>query len=194
MNDREILRKQVLDKRRQLTVQEQQQAAKQIIRRIVTLPLFLKAGKIAFYVPVRGELNLLPLLKIAAQRGKKCYLPALHCLFEKRLHFRRYRAGDRLIPNRYAILEPVPHHPEISLWALQIIFMPLVAFDLQGNRLGMGKGYYDRTFEQLKNIPGKRPYLIGLAYDCQKVSQISAQPWDVALDSVITESNFYCFT
>jgi 5-formyltetrahydrofolate cyclo-ligase len=191
MDDRHSLRQAILAKRRQFTFQQRKQAARQIARQFVNHSLFLKAQHLAFYLPVGGEVNLLPLLAIALRRGKNCYLPALHCLVEGRLHFRRYQAGDNLVANRYGILEPAAHASEIPPWALNVILMPLVAFDWQGNRLGMGKGYYDRTLAQLKNIPGKRPSLIGLAYEWQKVPQLDARAWDVPLDTVITEANNY---
>ena len=77
---------------------------------------------------------------------------------------------------------------------LDMIFVPLVAFDLNGFRIGMGSGYYDRTFEKKLEIKDmKSPVLIGLAYEFQKQECLNHQPWDVPLDMVVTELKIYKF-
>ena len=74
---------------------------------------------------------------------------------------------------------------------IDIILMPLVAFDTNGNRIGSGAGYYDRTFSFLRDKNRASPYLIGLAFELQKISQIVADPWDVPLNLIVTEKKVY---
>jgi 5-formyltetrahydrofolate cyclo-ligase len=75
---------------------------------------------------------------------------------------------------------------------LDVILMPLVAFDGQGNRLGMGAGYYDRTLAFLRHRRHwRKPRIIGLAYEFQRMPALPAEPWDVPLDGIITEAGFY---
>ncbi|BBN82699.1 hypothetical protein PA25_26840 [Pseudoalteromonas sp. A25] len=77
------------------------------------------------------------------------------------------------------------------LYELDYLLMPLVAFDHLGNRLGMGGGYYDKTLARYYKEHMKKPELIGLAHDCQKVEQLPTEAWDVPLQQIITPSKFY---
>jgi 5-formyltetrahydrofolate cyclo-ligase len=106
------------------------------------------------------------------------------------LHFVEYLADDKLIPNRFGILEPkLQQEKLISARNLDLVIMPLIAFDLQGNRIGTGGGYYDRTFAFLNDEPDLiKPVLIGVAYACQQLSQINSQPWDVKMQKVVTDT------
>ena len=79
-------------------------------------------------------------------------------------------------------------------WGLDLILLPLVGFDLKGNRLGMGGGYYDRTLSYLRHRRfWIKPRLVGVAHECQKVDSLIARPWDIPLDAVVTETAFYRF-
>ena len=105
------------------------------------------------------------------------------------MRFRELNADSKLSPNQFGLLEPQegefvdPHH-------LDIVITPLVAFDSTGNRIGMGSGYFDRTFSFLK---GRKiwlhPKLIGIAFDCQRVTAIAPNPWDIRLFRVVTEAS-----
>lgn len=139
-------------------------------------------------MPVRAELNPLPLLEHALTMQKKCYLPILHPLNKNTLYFCQYEKGDSLIPNRYGILEPKLNLKKlIPSWALDCVLVPLVGFDNNYNRLGMGGGFYDRSFAFKKTCYSTRPCLIGLAYSFQKLNTLKPQPWDVALNFVVTD-------
>jgi len=137
-----------------------------------------------------GEMELSALLRRALRYGKRCYLPVLR---RNRLTFAPYRSGDRLTPNRFGIPEPVlPAKGWAPAARLDLILMPLVAFDARGNRLGMGAGFYDRTLGFLNlRRRWRRPRLIGVAYDFQRAPDITPAPWDVALDLIVTEKNIY---
>lgn len=104
-----------------------------------------------------------------------------------------YNEGDLLHPNKYAILEPQHNLKKIPPENLDLVMVPLIAFDLKGNRLGTGGGYYDRTFAFLREQENKKPRMIGLAYAVQQAEQIPSDPWDVLLDGIVTEQEVILF-
>lgn len=105
----------------------------------------------------------------------------------------RYDENDALQLNRYFIPEPVNILREIMSAQLDIVITPLVAFDLNGHRLGTGGGYYDRTFEFLHKNNVKKPRIIGLAYSAQQAEFIPIDPWDIQMNGVLTEKEFIFF-
>lgn len=122
----------------------------------------------------------------------RCYLPVLKPAPQKHLWFAPHRLGDPLQPNRYGIPEPdTNRHPPLPLRQLDIILMPLVGFDEKLNRLGMGGGYYDRSLAFLHHSQWRRPRLIGIAHECQKVNQLIPAPWDIPMDALVTEKMLY---
>ncbi len=179
-NDRNAIRLAMRQRRRQVPPILQQHIAVAISHYVSLAPWFQPCQHLAFYWPTPGEIDTLPLMQCAWQAGKTCYLP-ICCDKTETLIFAPYRPGDKLIPNRYGIPEPPkPIHP---LPALDLIFTPLLAFDKQGNRLGSGKGYYDKTFADGQQcLP---PKLIGLAYGFQEIPDCMKQPWDIPLHQVV---------
>lgn len=125
--------------------------------------------------------------------GKRVYLPVLVPHGENRLWFARYTPDTHLVPNRFGIPEPArAPHRRIAPLALDAVFTPLVAFDPTGHRLGMGGGFYDRSFAYLlRHRRWLRPRLIGLAYDFQCVDRLPAEPWDVPLHAIVTDRSLY---
>ncbi|MBT6938524.1 MAG: 5-formyltetrahydrofolate cyclo-ligase [Candidatus Marinimicrobia bacterium] len=109
-------------------------------------------------------------------------------LVDKSLKFAK--VGENFRKNQYGILEPISDDI-ISAEQLDILFMPLVGFDKNKNRIGMGGGYYDRTlaFKNQKTV--KNPKLYGLAFDCQQVEKLETQDWDVPLDAIITPGKIH---
>lgn len=159
-------------------------------RRLAASPLFRAARRIAVYWPNDGEIDVAPLLRRAWACGKTCYLPVLR---GKRLGFAAYRRGDDLNLNRFGIPEPaLPARKLVGAPALDLVLVPLLAFDAQGNRLGMGAGFYDRTLAaRARRAHWRRPRLIGVAYEFQKVAKLLPAPWDVPLDSVVTPAQWH---
>jgi 5-formyltetrahydrofolate cyclo-ligase len=157
-------------------------------------PVFKTSQAIACYYSHDDEMNTFPLIAKIWEQGKTCYLPVM--TEEKCIKFVRFEANDALEKNQYGIFEPVNHSRSLKPSELQLIFMPLVAFDLQGNRLGMGAGYYDRSLAFLfsENQNSVRPHLAGIAYAKQQAGPLPTDPWDVPLDSVITENGFRFFS
>jgi 5-formyltetrahydrofolate cyclo-ligase len=186
---RQQLRKRIRIERRSLTAHDRKRYAGLLAKNLTKTNLFRNSQHIAFYIANDGELDLLPLMKIAWRMKKICYLPILSPPFRQNmLYFAPYKQGDPLIPNQYAIPEPKvsPRHWRPGR-SLNLVLTPLVAFDARGNRLGMGGGYYDRTFAYLRNHHRwLRPRLVGVAYDFQQVDQLDSAAWDVPLSAIAT--------
>lgn len=118
-------------------------------------------------------------------------MPVLHPFLYKKLLFIKYSKNTILKLNKFNIFEPeLKYNKIIKLEKLDIVIIPIVAFDIKGNRLGSGHGYYDRTFQNYKKYKLK---LVGLAYDFQKVVCIKNTMWDIPLHSIITSSKIYTF-
>lgn len=125
------------------------------------------------------------------EAGKICTLPVL--TGDKTLHFARYNRHDELQPNQYFIPEPAGRQVLIAAEKLDLVLVPLVAFDHLGNRIGTGGGYYDRTFAFLFNKAEKAPFMLGVGYQIQECEEIQAEPWDIKLNGVLTEAAFIKF-
>lgn len=155
-----------------------------------------RARRIALYWPADGEIDPRALMRDVRFRGKRFYLPVLSPLKRRDgapLWFARYRPGERLLPNRFGIPEPTGRGAHlIRPRHLDLMILPVVGFDAQGRRLGMGGGFYDRTlaFRHRHALSG-RPRLIGVAHECQRLDRIEPRPWDVRLDAILTESRLY---
>ena len=131
-------------------------------------------------------------MRYALRQGKRCYLPVMRRDGPDSLLFVRFRLHDRLRRGRFGVLQPVAHlYRRLSPRALDLVLVPLVAFDAQGNRMGMGKGFYDRTFAFKRGREARRPWLLGVAHECQKVEALLPAPWDVRLQGVATPEGLY---
>ncbi|MFY0663419.1 MAG: 5-formyltetrahydrofolate cyclo-ligase [Natronospirillum sp.] len=180
--ERGELRRILRQRRRALTVAQQQLAARRLANHLLNLPLVKAARSIALYLPNDGEISLQPFIERLWGQGKTPYLPQLHPLRGGRLWFLPYRRKSLLRNNRFGIPEPRSQRVFLPR-QMDVVLLPLVGFDAQGNRLGMGGGFYDRTFAQR----GQRPVLIGVAHACQQVTQLPVQPWDVPLHGIVTD-------
>lgn len=149
----------------------------------------------AVYLPADGEVDTTGIIQRAWTLGKQVYLPVLVPYLHNRLWFIRYTSDTRLVKNRFGIPEPeAVHRKRVPAQALDLVLTPLVAFDAQGNRLGMGGGFYDRSFEfLLRRRIWHKPRLVGLAYDFQQLPGLPAQSWDVPLTAVATDATWHTF-
>jgi len=192
--DTKALRQQIRSQRRALSDLEREQAAFLLCERISASRIFQQSKHIAFYLTNDGEMDLSLLIQHAWQQGKKCYLPVLAEPNTQRLWFIPYSPETKLRNNRFGIPEPI-HSSRTRLrktLSLDLVLMPLVAFDLEGNRMGMGGGFYDRTLAYLRQRKfWHKPNLLGIAYDFQKQKQLTANPWDIPMQAIATEKNFY---
>ena len=161
---------------------------------VATLDAFQDASHIAVYIAMDGEIDPEQLVAHARAAGKTLYLPVLENGNDGRLEFAPWQPHTPLFPNRFKIPEPrVRAEMLCPAGDLDLVLAPLVAFDSDGHRLGMGGGYYDRSFAFLKTGV-RKPLLIGLAYEFQRVSSLPAEAWDVPLAGVATERGFHRFT
>lgn len=186
------LRRTLRQRRRALSRQQQAQAARALAFRLLGHPALYRARHIALYVPNDGEIDPGAYQTLARKRGIQFYLPVLHPLNDGRLVFSPVNANTPLTNNRFGIPEPafkdgLGRPP----WALDAVLMPLVGFDRNGGRLGMGGGFYDRTFAFGRHRPAMLPTLIGLAHDNQCVTRIPTESWDIPLHWIVTDQHRY---
>ena len=189
---RKQLRRELRRRRRALSPRERNALAHDLSRRVLAHRLFLSADRIACYLANDGEMDLAPLMSRMWSMGKRPYLPILH---GPKLWFLPLTPETRLADNRFGIAEPDGDaSARCPVNALNLVLMPLVGFDSKGNRLGMGGGFYDRTFAYLRHRNNwKKPDLIGVAYEFQRLEQLQAQAWDVPLSGVATERGLRLF-
>ena len=190
-----ILRKKIRQRRQNLSEAERKRYAKQFASHVIRMSWYKCAKKIAFYLANDGEMDLKPLMDHALMVGKQCFLPVIHEPFANRLLFAPYQKNRRMSANRFGILEPRYLHRKVqNPKSFDIALVPLVAFDAAGHRLGMGGGFYDRTFAYLRDRTSwLRPKLMGVAYDFQQIDQLDQADWDVPMCGVITESGYTVF-
>lgn len=187
------LRRLLRNARRALTPAQQRDAARGLYRQLAQHPLFRRARHIALYLPNDGEIDPRLLLREAQRRGKRTYLPVLHAWPRTRMVFQRFEHGEKLRRNRFRIPEPVINRKrQRPIWALDLILLPLVGFDEVGGRLGMGGGFYDRSLAyQSRRATWKKPLLLGLAHECQKVERLAQASWDVPLQGTVSSCDWY---
>ncbi|MDP3705617.1 MAG: 5-formyltetrahydrofolate cyclo-ligase [Legionellaceae bacterium] len=182
---KETIRQTRLTIRESLSHAEQCAASSRICIRIQSMELFQRAKCIALYSAVRGEIDLSALWQSANCSQKTYFFPTIQS--DHTLSFLPVTHATRFLKNNFGILEADVHLSQaIDPTDLDIIFMPLVAFDECGTRIGMGGGYYDRTLAG--NVLSVR---IGVAYDFQKHDFIQPDPWDIQLDAIVTPSTIY---
>lgn len=130
-------------------------------------------------------------MNTALHRGKACYLPIVPKRFGRPMRFARLGATTRWYDNRFGIAENYDPRPARAR-QMDVIFLPLVGFDLNGNRLGMGGGFYDATLAFLRSRRAwRKPVLVGTAFELQKMDSIPSEAWDARLDFVVTERRVY---
>jgi 5-formyltetrahydrofolate cyclo-ligase len=178
--------------RQQLPPAIQKQHSLAICQNIIKEKSYKNSNSIACYLANDAEIDPHPIIEHAWFTGKKVYLPILSPL-KNSLYFSPYEIDSELTLNRFNIPEPSCHP---SKWKtarqLDLLLLPLVAFDTEGNRLGMGGGFYDRTLSYRQHRQYRqKPTLIGLAHEVQKVEQLESRSWDIPLDFIVTEKQRY---
>jgi 5-formyltetrahydrofolate cyclo-ligase len=181
------LRRRYREARRALSDSEQTAHAHLIARHFLRSPVIHRTRRIALYTANDGEPDLQPLARRLAGFNKTLALPVVRT--HSRMDFYRYEPSRSLVPNRYGIGEPAPGAHYLDTRSVDVMLMPLVAFDDGGNRLGMGAGFYDRHLQPLPTT--LRPKLIGVAHEVQRSREpLPAARWDVPLDAVLTEAGW----
>jgi 5-formyltetrahydrofolate cyclo-ligase len=181
---RRAIRAEIRARRRALPRDVRAAANRALHRHIRSLPAFRAARRIGIFIAFDGEPDLRPLMSGPAGRAKQFFVPMLEGL---EMHFTALPRRARLAPNFFGILEPKGAQ-RADVRSLDLVLTPLVAFDADGGRLGVGRGYYDRRFAFLRQRKcWLRPKLLGVAYAFQEVPRLELRSWDVPLWGVVTE-------
>ena len=174
---KEILRKEILDRRKKLKEEEIKELSRKVVENLKKLKCFKKAKTLLLYYPVKGEVDIRPLFEELLKEGKILLLPKVSD--EGELYAVEVRDLNVLKKGAFGIPEPVGGRifkPE----KVDFVAVPGVAFDPKGNRLGMGKGFYDRFLPRVKGCK------VGIAYDFQLLKQVPTEGHDVKVDYVVT--------
>ena len=189
VESRAELRRQIRQQRGNLTAAQQAKAAQQLADLLLPELLKRQLKHIALYLSNDGELNTLPLIHALWQHNILVALPVLHPFSPGHLLFLHYHPNSPMTTNRYGIAEPKLDITQlVPLHKLDLILTPLVAFDNQGNRLGMGGGFYDRTL-----ACSQSPAAMGIAHECQRVTKLPVESWDIPLPEIATPNALYQF-
>lgn len=205
LTDKTALRKQLRARRAAVTPVQRIAAGRQLVRLALRHRLLARGRSIGFYMPSKNEIDILPLLRAALHMGAVCYLPvvprrALVSAGRRALWFTRLlgkgknldRTQAGWVDNRYAIPEYRPRGARrVRASQLDVLLMPLLGFDSEGWRIGMGGGYYDASLAHIKRRGyWRRPHRIGVAFAVQEVAGAPKDPWDIPLDGILTEREY----
>ncbi len=186
--DRGALRRAMRERRRALPAPARIAAADTLAERLLALPFAPQSGYAAGYWAMDGEIAL-HAWQLRLPRGVRYCLPVLHA--DDTLRFAPWTPGAPIAPNRYGIPEPeVPADALLRPEQLDLVVAPLVAFDARGHRLGMGGGWYDRSFAFRTSQPAP-PRLVGAAFSVQQAGAIAPEAWDIPLDAVCTDTDTF---
>ncbi|HVT35115.1 MAG TPA: 5-formyltetrahydrofolate cyclo-ligase [Nevskiaceae bacterium] len=177
------MREQLRRRRAQLAPRERIKAAQRAASHLMKTRWMAQARHVAVYLAAGSELDTLVLIERLWRAGKRVYVPRVRA--GGHLTFHTYTPCTPLRANAHGIAEPSDGTPRRQVRGMDLVIVPLTAFDPRGNRLGSGAGYYDRTLAARRS--GSRPRLLGYAYALQEVPALPAEYWDVRLDAVITE-------
>lgn len=174
-------------RRRQQSRREQFQASQRITQ--IAMRHIGTAHCYALFLGFDGEPDLRPLLRQLTAQGKQVVVPQLFDR-ERQMRFVAIPDNGKYRHNSFGIEEPTLGRT-VSLQSIDVMLMPLTAFDLKGHRLGMGGGYYDRLLNSRASSPLRRPLRVGVAFHWQEQPAIPHQAWDITLHHVITDRRWY---
>jgi 5-formyltetrahydrofolate cyclo-ligase len=178
-----VLREALLSRRNALTGHEWLARSRAVQARALRMPAYAASRSVALYSPAQNEVDTGDILLNAFTEGRKVFFPRTSAGGAG--HFIGVKSGDELRAGRYGILEPTGSEPLSESDRVGLVaFVPGVAFDVAGNRLGRGLAWYDRILPSL----GDKAILVGLAYDFQIVEQVPTQAWDRNVHYVVTET------
>ena len=179
------LRKQLREIRRSIDQPSRKRDGKHLLYQCKKNAIFRNAKHVAIFIPNDGEIETSAVINFLVHQGYFVYLPIL---VGEKLKFAKM--GKFFRKNRFGIEEPI-FTPLIGAHKMDIILMPLVGFDQNKNRLGMGGGFYDKTLSFHTKLKKFRvPKLFGLAFDAQEVDKLQSKPWDVPVDGIVTPTRF----
>jgi 5-formyltetrahydrofolate cyclo-ligase len=175
-----VLRDRAFAKRDKLAKDWRQRASEAIAEQVLELPVLMRVEPIGSYWPIRSEVDTRPILEGLAARGQ---IVALSQIRHPHLSWREWHPGDPMVHGGFGVQEPGPDAPEVFP---HVLLTPLAAFDRRGNRLGYGKGHFDRSIAELSRL---HPVLtIGLAFSVQEIDAVPVEEHDQPLDFIVTEN------
>ena len=183
---RQQIRLQMREQRAAMDSERQTQAADAVLANLEKIELLQTAETVAGYCSTRGEVNIDEVLSRLFARGATVTVPRV---VDDDLEFVKWLPTAATATGAFGISEPVGSQV-LELLLHDAVLAPLVAFDRTGQRLGQGRGFYDRCFGRFGD---KRPTLIGIAHAFQEVERIPAEPWDIPLDAVVTDTKVTVF-
>lgn len=174
--EKERIRRELLQKRINLSEEERLRLSQKIVENLRSLPEYRQAKKVLLYCPIKGEPDLTPLFEEVISE-KELILPKVN---GEELKLYKVETPSCLSVGAFGILEPTKGK-EVSPQELDFVVVPGVAFDLRGYRLGFGKGFYDRLLKKT------RATKVGVAYSFQVLERVPNDAWDVPVDIILTE-------
>ncbi len=184
MNKKE-LRQLIRNRKRQFSQAQLEELSLDIIRQIRQHPIIQKAKNILFYYSLPDEVNTHEYILELIKNGKQVYLPVV--INEQDMEIRKYTSPQDMKENSFHILEPAGELLQKRNYSkLEVAIIPGMSFDLKGNRLGRGRGYYDRLLESLPHT-----YKIGICFGFQMTSQLPIDSYDIIMDEIISNRNEY---
>jgi 5-formyltetrahydrofolate cyclo-ligase len=189
---RDALRRELRQHRRSLSHHDRAKASGQFRTIADRHRLFRPGMRVALYIAYGSEASCESLIDLARSRRCSVYVPRIVSYRHARMRFAPLHPKMRLAQNRHGIAEPPASAKYISVRSLDLIVLPVVAVDLRGYRLGSGAGFYDRALHHLHpSRRWRRPKLIALAYDIQRIEHLPSHSWDVPVDAILTEKQLY---
>lgn len=188
LSQRNALRREARARRRALDPDGRRSAQLAALHHFVRIKRLQPARRIAGYLAAADEFDPAPLMAAAHDRGCQLFVPRLSQVHPAGMGFAPL--APPLRRNRFGLLEPVAA-PCMSLQQMDVVLVPLVAFDARGYRLGMGGGFYDRALAYRRRRQHWRgPLLLGVAFGTQQVVRIPEMPWEVRLDAILTDNGW----
>lgn len=187
MVDKSSIRRQTLRIRDSITKEQKAKKDQAIAIAVRKLQAYSSAKKVLFYVSFGSEVDTLKLISEELESGRFVAVPKV--VKEKgTLTIHRITALSSLKPGVFGILEPERDCPTVDVDEIDLVIVPGVAFDIHKNRLGYGKGYYDRLLANIKGLKPYETFAVALAYEEQIVDVIPTEPHDMKMDFIVTDA------
>ena len=183
---KKILRTKYLEKRNQLEQEKRREASKKIKEWLFANKRFKAAETIFVYASYKSEADTKDIIQGALRLGKRVAVPKVH---GEEMFFYQINSWEELFPGYQGILEPqnIGREPVVPATG-DVMLVPGAVFDRKGSRIGYGKGYYDRYWNQIISTYGSKPYLIALAFACQiSPKRLPNEEHDKKIDCILTE-------
>ena len=186
-NNKKTLRQEALARRDRIPEKQRVIISQKLVNELQKLLAILKGKTVAGFWPIKSEIDPRPIMLALKEHGITLALPAI--INKTKMVFRIFEDEGKLVDMGFGTVGP---SEEAKIVEPETLLVPLSAFDNKGNRIGYGAGYYDRAIASMREN-GHNPLLIGLAFDCQEVSSIPAEPHDQKLVMILTESGLRSF-